>query len=124
MDSIIKNDRKQNLKIFQGMERQNSFSKYSGELDQIFGDNCFNKFYTRLLSGRKTKHNYQYQYTDNPNSKYNYNSQSGNFELKNYKKFIHNLKKESELEELKRKEYIKQFKIIKDEDLEKIKERQ
>ena len=124
MDSIIKNDRKQNLKIFQGMERQNSFSKYSGELDQIFGDNCFNKFYTRLLSGKKSRPNYQNNYyTDNSNVKYNYNSQSGNFDLLNYKKFIHSLKKESELEELKRKEYMKQFKLIKDEDEEKIKQR-
>ena len=124
MDSIIKNDRKQNLKIFQGMERQNSFSKYSGELDQIFGDNSFNKFYTRLISGKKPRQNYQNNYyTDNSNAKYNYNSQNGNFDLLNYKKFIHNLKKESELEELKRKEYIKQFKLIKDEEEEKMKER-
>ena len=52
-EKLYKEDRRENLKMFQGMEKQYSFSKYSEELNQLFGDKCFNKFYNELHSGRK-----------------------------------------------------------------------
>ena len=54
---LIRDDRKENIKMFQGMEKQFLYSKYSGELNQIFGDKCFNNFYTNLLSARKKNKN-------------------------------------------------------------------
>ena len=52
---LYKEDRRENLKMFQGMEKQDLFSKYSGELNQVFRDKSFNKFYNELHSGKKVK---------------------------------------------------------------------
>ena len=48
-DQLIREDRKENIKMFQGMEKQFLYSKYSGELNQIFGEKSFNYIYTNLL---------------------------------------------------------------------------
>ena len=52
-EKLIKDDRKENIKMFQGMEKQFLYSKYSGELNQIFKENSFNVFYKNLISNNK-----------------------------------------------------------------------
>ncbi len=114
-EKLIKDDRKENIKMFQGMEKQFLYSKYSGELNQIFGDKCFNNFYTNLLSARKkNKNKISNIETYSSDSKYKNNAlPNGKFDIKSYKHFIKDLKKELELEEKKRKEYKENLKLIK-----------
>ena len=117
-EQLVKDDRKENIKMFQGMEKQLLYSKYSGELNQIFGDKCFNNFYTHLLSARKKHKNKISNFeTFSSDSKFKNNSLSnGNFDIKSYKHFIKDLKKELELEEKRRKEYKENLKLIKTKD--------
>ena len=117
-EKLYKEDRRENLKMFQGMEKQYSFSKYSGELNQLFGDKCFNKFYNELHSGRKRARDINL-YNENPSSNYIHSFQSGSFDLANYKRFLKELQKETKLEEIKKKEYKEKLKLIKTKDDEK-----
>ena len=105
---LIRDDRKENIKMFQGMEKQFLYSKYSGELNQIFGEKSFNYFYTNLLSARKKYKNKisNIENYNSPDSKYKNNPlQNVNFDIKSYKHFIKDLNKELKLEEKKRKKY-------------------
>ena len=111
-EKLYKEDRRENIKMFQGMEKQYSFSKYSGELNQIFGDKSFNNFYNELHSGKKRTRDINL-YNENPSSSYIHNIQSGSFDLVNYKHFLRLLQKESELEEKRRKEYKEKLKLVK-----------
>ena len=49
----INNDRIENIKLFENIEKQDTFSKYSDELNRIFGDRSFDRFYDNLLSNRR-----------------------------------------------------------------------
>ena len=115
---LIRDDRKENIKMFQGMEKQFLYSKYSGELNQIFGEKSFNYFYTNLLSARKKYKNKisNIENYNSPDSKYKNNPlQNVNFDIKSYKHFIKDLNKELKLEEKKRKKYKENLKLIKKE---------
>ena len=114
-DTIYKNDRKENLKIFRGMERQDSYSKYSGELNQIFKENSFNVFYKNLISNNKKSTGISPSlYSEQNTPRYlNNNNLGESFDLRNYKHFIKNLKKECELEEQRRLDYFKKLKLVK-----------
>ena len=43
----INNDRIENIKLFENIEKQDTFSKYTDELNRIFGDRSFDKFYVK-----------------------------------------------------------------------------
>ena len=111
----MKKDNEENLKLFEGMGINQNFSNYSGELNRIFKEKSFDKFYNDLLSNRKYKSNDNLNYfnTENKFKKFNSFIEKRDFNRTKYKKFIEKLNLEEEREKEKLKQYKNQFKITK-----------
>ena len=95
----INNDRIENIKLFENIEKQDTFSKYTDELNRIFGDRSFDKFYDNLISNRRIHDDIFFQMFEKTNKLKRYH----NFDIKRYKHFITELKNEEIKEEEKRK---------------------
>ena len=111
----MKKDNEENLKLFEGMGINQNFSNYSGELNRIFKEKSFDKFYNDLLSNRKYKSNDNSYYfnTENKFKKFNSFIEKRDFNRTKYQKFIEKLNLEEEREKEKLKQYKNQFKITK-----------
>ena len=111
----MKKDNEENLKLFEGMGINQNFSNYSGELNRIFKEKSFDKFYNDLLSNRKYKSNDNLNYfnTENKFKKFNSFIEKRDFNRTKYQKFIEKLNLEEEREKEKLKQYKNQFKITK-----------
>ncbi len=105
----INNDRIENIKLFENIEKQDTFSKYTDELNRIFGDRSFDKFYDNLISNRRIYDDIFFQMFDKTHRIKKFN----NFDIKKYKHFITELKQEEKKEEEKRKNFRNQFKFKK-----------
>ena len=105
----INNDRIENIKLFENIEKQDTFSKYTDELNRIFGDRSFDRFYDNLLSNRRIHDDIFFQMFEKTNKLKRYH----NFDIKRYKHFITELKNEEIKEEEKRKNFRNQFKFSK-----------
>ena len=105
----INNDRIENIKLFENIEKQDTFSKYSDELNRIFGDRSFDRFYDNLLSNRRIHDDIFFKMFDKTNKYQKFSK----FDLKKYKHFITELKHEEKKEEEKRKNFRNQFKFNK-----------
>ena len=105
----INNDRVENIKIFENIEKQDTFSKYTDELNRIFGDRTFERFYDNLISNRRIHDDIFFQMFDKTHRIKKFN----NFDIKKYKHFITELKQEEKKEEEKRKNFRNQFKFKK-----------
>ena len=105
----INNDRIENIKLFENIEKQDTFSKYTDELNRIFGDRSFDRFYDNLISNRRIYDDIFFQMFDKTHRIKKFN----NFDIKKYKHFITELKQEEKKEEEKRKNFRNQFKFKK-----------
>ena len=105
----INNDRIENIKLFENIEKQDTFSKYTDELNRIFGDRSFDRFYDNLLSNRRIHDDIFFKMFDKTNKYQKFSK----FDLKKYKHFITELKQEEKKEEEKRKNFRNQFKFKK-----------
>lgn len=54
-DNIYKKDHSENIRIFSDIGKNKNYSNYSVELNQLFGDNSYEKFYKNLIYSKKMK---------------------------------------------------------------------
>ena len=110
--SELKKDNLNNIKLFQNIEKHDTFSKYSIELNRIFGDRTFKKFYYNLVMNRKFKDdNFIKVFEKNKLSYKLYK----NFDLTKYQNYLTELEKEEENDEIIRKNFKNKFKFFKKE---------
>lgn len=111
----MKKDNEENLKIFEGMGNNQIFSQYSGELNRVFKDKSFDKFYNNLLSNRqyKSDENSKYFNGEDEHKRFNTFVEKRDFNRTKYQKFIEKLNLEEKREKEKLKQYRNQFKITK-----------
>ena len=115
----MKNDNEENLKMFENIGNHQIFSRYSGELNRIFKDRSFEKFYGNLVSNRKHKSDDLLKYfggTDDEMKRFSTYTEQRQFNPIKYKKFLKELDLEEEKEKEKLRTYRNQFKITKEED--------
>jgi hypothetical protein len=103
----INNDRLENIKMFKNFEIYDTFSKYSDNLKKIFGDRSFEKFYENLITNRRFQDDIFLKMFDKSHG-YKLKEQ---FNINQYKKFLRELKREAEQEEINRKNYRNKFKL-------------
>ena len=53
INKVYKRDHNENIKFFRDLKSQNKFSLYNAELNRVFGDNTYDKFYKDLLGHKK-----------------------------------------------------------------------
>ena len=111
----MKKDNEENLKLFEGMGKNQIFSHYSEELDRIFKEKSFDTFFNNLLSNKKYKSNEHSKYFNPEDEHKRFNSfiEKRDFSRTKYQKFIEKLNLEEEREKEKLKQYKNQFKITK-----------
>ena len=110
--SELKKDNLNNIKLFQNIEKHDAFSKYSIELNRLFGDRTFEKFYYNLVMNKKFKDdNFLKMFEKN---KLNYKPYN-NFNLTKYQNYLTELEKEEENDEIIRKNFKNKFKFFKKE---------
>jgi len=106
----IQNDNLENIKLFQNIEKHDTFSKYSDELNRIFGERTFKKFFFNLKMNRKLG-------CDNFLKIFEKNKLSFkplcNFDYKKYQNFITELEKREEDNKIKRINFKNKFKFSK-----------
>lgn len=106
--SELKNDRIQNIKMFKNIEKTNSFSKYSEELNRIFGDRSFNKFYFNLIMNKRNTNDNYFKIFQKTKSNFH---PIRHFNIDKYKKFLTDL----EDKEQQKKNFKNRFKFRKNE---------
>ena len=110
-------DNEENLKIFENIGSHEILSRYSGELDRVFKDRSFNKFYGDLVANRHHKSDdLSRYYGEDENKRFNTYTETRKFNIKKFRKFIKELDIEEEKEREKIRTYRNQFKITKQED--------
>ena len=110
--SELKKDNLNNIKLFQNIEKHDAFSKYSIELNRLFGDRTFEKFYYNLVMNKKFKDdNFLKIFEKN---KLNYKPYN-NFNLTKYQNYLTELEKGEENNEIKRNKFRNKFKFFKKE---------
>ena len=110
-------DNEENVKIFENIGSHEILSRYSGELNRVFKDKSFNKFYGDLVANRRHKTDDLSKYFgDDENKRFNTYTETRKFNLNKFKKFIKELNIEEEKEKEKIRTYRNQFKITKQED--------
>ena len=111
-------DNEENIKIFEGIGTHKVLSRYSGELNRVFKDKSFEKFFSDLVANKTFKSNEQNEILSNEDKHKRFNTfnEPRHFNLKSYRKFLKELIIEEEKEKEKLKTYKNQFKITKEED--------
>ena len=110
-------DNEENVKMFENIGSHEILSRYSGELNRVFKDKSFNKFYGDLVANRRHKTDDLSKYFgDDENKRFNTYTETRKFNLNKFKKFIKELNIEEEKEKEKIRTYRNQFKITKQED--------
>ena len=56
-ERIIRRDHRENEKLFKELKSKEKFSTYSNELNRIFGERCYDKFYNNLFHHRRIQLN-------------------------------------------------------------------
>ena len=56
-ERIIRRDHSENVKLFKELKSKEKFSSYSTELNRIFGERCYDKFYHNLFQHRRIQLN-------------------------------------------------------------------
>ena len=56
-DKIYNQDHKENMKLFRDLKLQHKYSVYSSELNKVFGDNSYDKFYKNLIEHKNVRIN-------------------------------------------------------------------
>ena len=108
-------DNEENVKIFESIGSHEILSKYSGELDRVFKDRSFNKFYGDLVANRHHKSDdLSRYYGEDENKRFYTYTEARKFNIKKFRKFIKELDLEEEKEKEKIRTYRNQFKIVKD----------
>ena len=106
MDFSLVKDNKQNIKMFQNIEQQERYSKFSVELNRVFGDLSYEKFYDNLVHQKHYKSQNFFNIFDNSNKKKQFEE---DFNLKKFKQYLKNLNDEENKRIIKLANYKKKL---------------
>ena len=106
MDFSLAKDNKQNIKMFQNIEQQVRYSKFSVELNRVFGDLSYEKFYDNLTHQKRFKSENIFNAYDNSAKKKKFEE---DFNLKKFKQYINYLNEEEKKREIKLANYKKKL---------------
>ena len=105
MDFSLSKDNKQNINMFQNIEQQDRYSKFSTELNRVFGDLSYEKFYDNLIHQKRYKgQNLLNAYDTNKKKKF-----EEEFNIKKFKDYIKTLNEEEKNREIKLANYKKKL---------------
>lgn len=106
MDFSLAKDNKQNINMFQNIEQQERYSKFSVELNRVFGDLSYEKFYDNLTHQKRFKSENIFNAYDNSAKKKKFEE---DFNLKKFKQYINYLNEEEKKREIKLANYKKKL---------------
>ena len=106
MDFSLAKDNKQNIKMFQNIEQQERYSKFSVELNRVFGDLSYEKFYDNLVHQKHCKSQNFFNIFDNSNKKKQFEE---DFNIKKFKQYLKNLNDEENKRIIKLANYKKKL---------------
>lgn len=103
LDAVFNKDHSENVQIFSDIERKNNFSNYSSELNYVFGDKSYFKFYQNLVVNKKVKaKSFIKAFEKPPVKKYSLRKIDRQFDPKEFQKTIKNM--ETKINEWKNKQ--------------------